>query len=40
VRVLPLLPYPYKLFHRVTADAVEILDLHHVARREPWQNEG
>jgi hypothetical protein len=24
----------------VTADAVEILYLHHAARREPWQNEG
>jgi plasmid stabilization system protein ParE len=40
VRVLPLIPYPYKLFYRVTADAVEILYLHHAARREPWQNEG
>ena len=35
VRVVPLGRYPYKLFYRVTADAIEILHLHHAARR-PW----
>ena len=36
VRVVPLVPYPYRLFYRVTASAVEILYLHHAARQEPW----
>ena len=35
VRVVPLLRYPYKVFYRVTSDAVEILHVHHSARREP-----
>jgi toxin ParE1/3/4 len=35
VRVAPLLRYPYKVFYRVTSEAVEILHLHHIARREP-----
>jgi len=39
VRVLPLIPYPYKLFYQVTPDAVEILYLHHAARQDPWQAE-
>jgi toxin ParE1/3/4 len=38
-RVLTLQPYPYRLFYRVTADAVEILHVHHAARQEPWQSE-
>jgi toxin ParE1/3/4 len=36
---VPLLPYPYRLFYRVTADAVEILHIHHAARRVPWADE-
>ena len=39
VRALPLLPYPYQLFYRVTAHAVEILHIHHAARRAPWNAE-
>lgn len=35
VRVAPLGRYPYKIFYRVTADAVEILHIHH-ATRQPW----
>ena len=35
VRVVPLGRYPYKVFYRVTSDAVEILHIHHTAR-EPW----
>lgn len=34
-RVMPLGHYPYKIFYRVTADTVEILHIHHAARR-PW----
>jgi toxin ParE1/3/4 len=37
VRAVVLIPYPYKLFYRVTQDAVEILHLYHAARREPWE---
>lgn len=32
VRVVPLLRYPYRIFYRVTPDAVEILHIHHSAR--------
>ena len=39
VRVVPLIRYPYKVFYRVTSDAVEILYIHHVARRAPWEGE-
>lgn len=35
VRVVPLGRYPYKIFYRVTAEAVEILHIRHAARR-PW----
>jgi toxin ParE1/3/4 len=35
VRVVPLGRYPYKIFYRVAADTVEILHIHHAARR-PW----
>jgi plasmid stabilization system protein ParE len=35
VRVVPVGRYPYRIFYRVTADAVEILHIHHAAR-EPW----
>jgi hypothetical protein len=33
--VVPLGRYPYKIFYRVTNDTVEILHIHHAARR-PW----
>jgi plasmid stabilization system protein ParE len=35
VRVVPLGRYPYKLFYRVTRETVEVLHIHHSARR-PW----
>ena len=35
IRVAPLGRYPYKIFYRVTSEAVEILHIHHAARR-PW----
>ncbi len=35
VRVIPVGRYPYRIFYRITADAVEILHVHHAARR-PW----
>jgi toxin ParE1/3/4 len=38
VRVAPLGRYPYKIFYRVTPDAVEILHIHHTAR-QPWDEE-
>jgi toxin ParE1/3/4 len=38
VRVVPVGRYPYRIFYRVTADAVEILHIHHAAR-EPWDEQ-
>ena len=35
VRVVPLVRYPYKIFYRITTDAVEILHIHQTARRGP-----
>ena len=32
VRVIPLGPYPYKIFYRVEQDSVEILHIRHAAR--------
>jgi hypothetical protein len=29
-----MIRYPYKIFYRVTPEAVEILHVHHAARRE------
>ncbi len=36
VHVVPFIQYPYKLFYRVADEAIEILHVHHAARREPW----
>ncbi len=36
VRVVPFIQYPYKIFYQITEGAVEILHIHHAARREPW----
>jgi toxin ParE1/3/4 len=33
VRAVPLGRYPYVIFYRVTANAVEILHVHHAARK-------
>ncbi len=38
IRALALLPYPYRLFYRVSANEIEILYLHHAARQEPWKS--
>ena len=38
VRVIPLGRYPYRVFYRITIDAVEILHVHHAARR-PWDEQ-
>ena len=39
VRVAPLVRYPYNVFYRVIADAVEILHIHHTSRRAPWEDQ-
>ena len=39
VRVVPLVRYPYKMFYRVSQDAVEILYIHHAARQDPWEDD-
>jgi toxin ParE1/3/4 len=39
VRSAPLIRYPYRIFYRVTEDAVEILHIHHGARRQPWEED-
>jgi plasmid stabilization system protein ParE len=31
-------PLPYRIFYRITDDAVEILHIHHAARR-PWDEQ-
>lgn len=33
VRVLPVLRYPFKIFYRVAGDRIEILHIHHAARK-------
>lgn len=38
VRAVPLGRYPYKIFYRVSGEAVEKLHIHHTAR-EPWDAE-
>jgi toxin ParE1/3/4 len=39
VRVVPLIQYPYRLFYRIAVDLIEVLYVHHAARREPWEAE-
>jgi toxin ParE1/3/4 len=38
VRVVPLGHFPYKIFYRVTTDALEILHIRHAGRR-PWDEQ-
>lgn len=38
VRVAAVGRYPYKIFYRITPDTVEILHVHHAARR-PWDEQ-
>ena len=40
VRVVALVRYPYRVFYRVTEEAVEILHIHHASRRAPWEKAG
>ncbi len=35
---VPLGHYPYKIFYRLSTDTVEILHIHHAARR-PWDEQ-
>jgi toxin ParE1/3/4 len=37
VRVVPLVRYPYRVFYRVTEEAVEILHINHTSRQAPWE---
>jgi toxin ParE1/3/4 len=37
IRVKFIVRYPYKIFYRVTHEAVEILHIRHTARR-PWHS--
>jgi plasmid stabilization system protein ParE len=39
VRVVPFIRYPYKLFYQIANGVIEVLYIHHAARREPWENE-
>jgi toxin ParE1/3/4 len=40
VRVVLLVRYPYRVFYRITEEAVEILHIHHTSRHGPWEKEG
>jgi toxin ParE1/3/4 len=35
IRAVPLGRYPYVVFYRITANAVEVIHVHHAARRSP-----
>jgi len=39
VHVVPLIRYPYKLFYRTTNGVIEVLHIHHAARKEPWDDQ-
>jgi len=39
VRMVPLVRYPYKMFYRVTPNAVEILYIHHAARQQSRESD-
>ena len=38
IRVMPLGRYPYRIFYRVSEDAVQVLHIHHAARA-PWDEQ-
>jgi plasmid stabilization system protein ParE len=38
VRMALVLRYPYKIFYRISGDAIEILHIRHTARR-PWEGD-
>ena len=35
IRVAPLVRYPYRIFYRITNEAIEIVHIRHTSRR-PW----
>jgi toxin ParE1/3/4 len=35
VRIVLAIPYPYRIYYRVTADEMEILHIRHTARKPP-----
>jgi plasmid stabilization system protein ParE len=39
IRTVPFIRYPYRLFYRVTSEAVEILHIRHAARQAPRTGE-
>jgi toxin ParE1/3/4 len=39
VPMVPLVQYPYKIFYRVADETIEILHIHHAARRSPWEDD-
>lgn len=38
VRVVPLIRYPYRIFYRITNEAIEIVHIRHTSRR-PWEDD-
>ena len=36
IHVVPLIRYPYKIFYRIERGQIEILHIHHTARK-PWE---
>jgi toxin ParE1/3/4 len=38
VRVAPLVRYPYRIFYRITNEAIEIVHIRHTLRR-PWEDD-
>ena len=38
IRVAPLVRYPYRIFYRVTNEAIEIVHIRHTSRR-PWEDD-
>jgi Plasmid stabilization system protein len=39
VRATPLGRYPYRVFYKVTDEAVEIVHIHHTSRQPFWETE-
>jgi plasmid stabilization system protein ParE len=38
VRTVPVIRYPFRIFYRIVEGRVEVLHIHHVARR-PWEQQ-
>ena len=36
VRVVPLLRFPFRIFYRESADRIEVVHIHHTARKSPF----